>query len=512
MQISTPDSPSTSSARAIRPVEVVGHHLAEAARYRSELGLRDETTRELTARAADRLAIAGRRALGRGDDRDAARLLQRACELSSGDDAAALQVRAELGRALAGAGELERARSIFADVRDAAARRGERVLELRGELGVLSVRAQTEASFLMTELVAAAERAVPVFEAEEDEWGLARSWFLIHWARFRTGRHESSIEAAERVVEYAQRAGDSRESYRALGAIAMASLWGPMPVAEAFERCDELVERAAGARLVEAFTLRVRGGLCSMTGAFDEGREHCRRSVEIYEELGHPISAVGVTSELQRIERQAGRLDVAERELRRAYERLTDLGDAAYVAWIVAELAVVLAEQGKSSEAIELARLVREQMQKDHAFGQIAARLAEAVALLSLERRDEAHAVALQARALVEQTDGLDLHGNVLMVLAERGPECCRLVRQPGDRAFERKGDTISAARARPSPTRADSAAVAVQWRRARGALGRRRQPPQAAGAALRARPVREGRARRDRARSRPRTPPSTRF
>ena len=57
------------------PVEVVGHHLAEAARYRSELGLRDETTRELTMRAADRLAIAGRRALGRGDDRDAARLL-----------------------------------------------------------------------------------------------------------------------------------------------------------------------------------------------------------------------------------------------------------------------------------------------------------------------------------------------------------------------------------------------------------------------------------------------------
>lgn len=186
-----------------------------------------------------------------------------------------------------------------------------------------------------------------------------------------------------------------------------------------------------------------------MTGAFDEGREHCRRSVEIYEELGHPISAVGVTSELQRIERQAGRFDVAERELRRAYERLTALGDAAYVAWIVAELAVVLAEQGQSSEAIELARLVRQQMQKDHAFGQIAARLAEAVALLSLERRDEAHAVALQARALVEQTDGLDLHGNVLMVLADADPSAADRYVTRAIELYERKGDSISVARAR---------------------------------------------------------------
>ena len=72
------------------------------------------------------------------------------------------------------------------------ARCGLRSLELRAELGVLSADAQTRMSFLMADLQAAAERAIPVFEGERDERGLARSWFLVHWALFEpdatTGR------------------------------------------------------------------------------------------------------------------------------------------------------------------------------------------------------------------------------------------------------------------------------------------------------------------------------------
>jgi tetratricopeptide (TPR) repeat protein len=417
----------------------------------------DETTRELSSRAADRLAVGGRRALDLGDDRAAATLFDHACELVP-LDGAALPLYIELGRAFAGAGRLEQAAGVFADVRQAAAAEHARALELRAELGLLSVRAQTDRSLRMAELVAAAERALPVFEAERDERGLARAWFLLHWARFRTGRYAGSIEAAEKVVEHSVNAGDRREQLRGLGQIAMASLWGPTPREEGLRRCDELIERADGARLVEAFVDRVRGGFYSMTGDFERGRELFRRSVATYEELGHPISAVGVTSEIQRLERQAGRLDVAERELRAAYARLHELGDFGYVSWIAAALARVLAEQGKYAEAVELARLTREELQPDVAYAQVLAALAEAMALAADARAEDAEARALDALALVERTDILDLHGDVLLLLADLDHAAGRMDAAEARRAqalalYERKGDAVSAARVRASST-----------------------------------------------------------
>jgi class 3 adenylate cyclase/tetratricopeptide (TPR) repeat protein len=440
------------------PVEIVGHHLAKASRYRLELGQRDEVTQELATRAADLLATGGRRALDLGDDRAAATLFDHACELVSVEDVSALPLYIELGRALAGAGELAQAGAVFSDVRAAAGSAGEQALELRAELGLLSLRAQTDPELRMAELLAAAERALPVFETEGDERGVARAWFLVHWARFRTGRYAESIDAAEKVVGHSAKAGDRREQLRGLGQIAMGTLWGPTHVDDGLRRCDELVERAGGARLVEAFADRVRGGLCSMNGDFERGRELFARAVKIYEELGHPISAVGVVSELQRLERQAGRLDVAESELRSAYARLQELGDFGYVSWMAAALARVLSEQGKHAEAVELARVCREELQADVAYAQVVARLVEAAALAAESHIPDAEARALEALALVEETDMLDLHGDVLVALAEldrsagRSDAAITRVAQAIE-LYERKGDAVSAARVRPRST-----------------------------------------------------------
>jgi hypothetical protein len=54
-------------ARVREYEEIVGYHLAQAWRCLAGLGLIDQRGRELGARAAGRLATAGRRALGRGD-------------------------------------------------------------------------------------------------------------------------------------------------------------------------------------------------------------------------------------------------------------------------------------------------------------------------------------------------------------------------------------------------------------------------------------------------------------
>ncbi|HSK35397.1 MAG TPA: AAA family ATPase, partial [Actinomycetota bacterium] len=64
-------------ARVREYEEIVGYHLEQAWRFLAELGPIDRRGRELGARAAGRLAAAGRRALGRGDTPAATALLDR---------------------------------------------------------------------------------------------------------------------------------------------------------------------------------------------------------------------------------------------------------------------------------------------------------------------------------------------------------------------------------------------------------------------------------------------------
>jgi tetratricopeptide (TPR) repeat protein len=370
------------------------------------------------------------------------------------EDPSGRALRLELGRALAGSGRLEQARATLTEVIAAAQAESARAVELRAQLALLNLRAQTDSRASMVELEATAERALPELERLEDERGLASAWWLVHWARFRIGRYGDSLAAAELTVEHARRAGDRREELRALGAIAMATCHGPTPVADGLRRCEELVDRADGASLVEAFAARVRGFFLAMTGEFERGREECRRSVEIYEELGNRVSALGVVCELEVVERMSGRLDVAEEELRSTDARLREIGDVGYLSWVVPQLARILALRGKGDEAIELARRSRAEMQPDHAFGQVTARLAEAIALTAAGELEAAEEVALESLELVERTDALDVHADVLLALADldraKGRTEPALVRLgQAIELCEQKGDVVSAARAR---------------------------------------------------------------
>jgi tetratricopeptide (TPR) repeat protein len=433
-------------------VEVLGHHLAEAVRYRRELGEDDDRTAAIARRAAQYLTTGGRRALSAGDDQAAAGLLDHAAALVAIEDRLGREVRGDLGRAFTGTGQLERARATFANVHEAARARGERALALRAELGLANFRVQTDPTMSNEEVAAIAKGAIPVFEAEGDEYGLACSWFLLHWTEFREGRYGDSIEIAEKAIEHSARAGDMREQLRSLGAIAMAHLWGPTPVARAEKELDQLIERSGRSRLMEAFAHRVRGGLCSLTGEFERGREHCHEAIDVYRELGHRVSAIGVVVELQRVERKAGRLDLAEEGLRVAYDAAEELGDLGYVSWITASLARVLAEREKFDEALRL--VDREDLNTHFAYTRVITEFVRALALAADEKRERAETHALKALALVEQTDILDLHGDVLLLVAEFDDKAGRrdaAAERVGAaiELYERKGDVVSAARAR---------------------------------------------------------------
>jgi tetratricopeptide (TPR) repeat protein len=101
------------AGRASEFEEIIGHHLEQAYRYRTELGPAGELDVALGRRAASRLAGAGRRALARGDMPAAVKLLERAVSLVPEKDPQHADLLLKLGIALAETGELDRADALL---------------------------------------------------------------------------------------------------------------------------------------------------------------------------------------------------------------------------------------------------------------------------------------------------------------------------------------------------------------------------------------------------------------
>ena len=93
---------------------IVGYHLEQAYRYRRELGKLDEVGWELGRRAAHYLAIANRKALGRGDMSAGASVLGRAADLLSGESDR-VDLLSDLDFALTEVGDLSQAEAILDD-------------------------------------------------------------------------------------------------------------------------------------------------------------------------------------------------------------------------------------------------------------------------------------------------------------------------------------------------------------------------------------------------------------
>src|SRR5439155_20134787 len=86
--------------REIEFEEILGYHLEQAYRYRTELGVIDAEARDVGERAAEKLSNAGRRALARADLPAAVSLLRRASSMLDQSDARRLELLVDLGEAL----------------------------------------------------------------------------------------------------------------------------------------------------------------------------------------------------------------------------------------------------------------------------------------------------------------------------------------------------------------------------------------------------------------------------
>lgn len=436
--------------------EIIGHHLEQAHRHRTELAPAGEAEAALAGRAADPLLRAGRRALDRADLHAARALLERVAALLPADDQRRLQSAPDLGLVLTEAGELTRAEELLSALLDGSAADGSTLLAARIERVGLRLRSDPRDGWNRDlELV---EATLPTLDAQDARTHriLARGWFLVGLVRgLWAGRVARGEEALERARVHARAAGDRRQEAEIVGRLGFAAWSGPLPVPAAVGRCAGLLDEAPDDLLLEACCRRWIGCLVARHGRFEEARELVDAAASAYAELGARLDAAATSAFGHAdVEWLAGDLEAAERALRDGYEALGALGELGHRASVAALLARVLQARGRAEEAESLARLVEDTASEHDLWSQVLHRLTRARLAASTGRHEEAEGLARAAVAVVEETDLLDLHGDALLELAEvlrlAGREAD--VRAPAERAlalYELKENSVAAGRAR---------------------------------------------------------------
>ena len=434
--------------------EILGYHLEQAHGYLSELGPLDDHGRELGMRAAERLASPGRRAFARGDMPAAANLLRRAAALLPAHDRRRLELLPSLGEALGEIGEFAWAEVFLDEAVQGSGATGEPTLLARAELVRLLVGSHSKDGWSQDEVVRRAEVSIPVFEAAGDDAGLAQAYRLLAWAHGTACRYDAAAAAAERAVEHARLAGDERQRTHAASQYAVAAVEGPKPVLEAIERCEEIVEQVTDDRRSCGTVMGHLGCLEAMRGRFDRARELCSTGRLLLQDTGLNVVAASRSQDSCIVEMLAGDPAAAERDLRRDFDALTEMGEAYLLSTIAGELARAVYVQGRIGEAEELSRIAEQFSAADDVTSQALWRSVRAKALALRGDPDSALGLAEEAVALLRVTDALVRQADALVDEAEvlgllgRGAEARERL-QEAIRLFERKGNFVAAEQAR---------------------------------------------------------------
>ena len=332
---------------------VVGYHLEQAFRYRRELGATGSDVDRLGARAADRLAVAGRRALGRGDMAAAVSLLERATDLLAPESLERAQLLPDLSEASMETGALARADELLTeairvadDAQDAGLRGHATIVRL---LLMESTDPKGRSEVALREI----ERVIPAFEELGDELGLARAYRLkadVHWTR---ATYSAAEDAIEHAIEHARLAGAGYEEAENLGLYVGAGVYGPTPVHEVVARCERILGETKGNRLVEAQALRSLAAMRAMEGRFEEARTSVARAAAIMQDLGWSLRAAFTSETAGFVERLAGDPAACERELRGGFALIEKLGEQGFLSTVAALLAHVILDQDRTGEAEE---------------------------------------------------------------------------------------------------------------------------------------------------------------
>jgi class 3 adenylate cyclase/tetratricopeptide (TPR) repeat protein len=394
--------------------EVLGYHFEQAARYRLELGPRDDRAAVLGAKGAERLGSAGERALARGDLPAAASLLRRAVDLRAPDDPTRPKLLCDLGVALSELGEFQQAGVVLAEAKAAADELQERGLASLAAVRMAWLRSLEAVDPIETTHATAAELSAELDELG-DEAGVAEASFLLGVLELWRGRHTEGMAALERANSLARAAKHHRVASRSATWLLLASVWGALPVSDALRLCDRVLAESGENPYVDAFGSVVRGSLHGMAGRWEESRTQAEAGWARLDDLGQRVTAAASRMAFTQALLVAGRAEETERDMRLAYEVLEPLGEKGYLSTVAAMLALALCQQGRYDEAEQYARTADELGPPDDLTTQTMRRAALGEVLANRGELERAERLATEALELLQGTDFVSDRVIVLM-------------------------------------------------------------------------------------------------
>jgi tetratricopeptide (TPR) repeat protein len=441
---------SAAAERIAEYEEILGYHLEQAYRYRTELGTADERTRVLARRAGDHLYRCGVRADERDDFKAARAFLERSLELLDGS---------ELVRAMVLLAEILDEDFSFQEALDTATRAvalanemGDRRLALRAELVRSSATGQVDPTYTLGRARAEVEAALEELKTVGDEEDRDRALILLARFSFYEGRTDEAVEIATGLME--RPSLTRRQRQEIAGEINTAAYFGALPLDEAFVAMERAADIVGDSLSGEARNLRTMAGLLGMAGRFDEAQGSADRSAQRFAELGTPMRHISGIQMVAETERLAGRLEEAERLFRQAHEAFDESGETGFNSTVTGLLACTLCDLGRFDEAEEFSEKSRTLAAEDDFASQAAWRMARARVCAdrgefeeALSLSDEAVAINAQTDYIVWQGDGHEVRGQVLLA-AGRG-EDARAAFEEALARYEQKGTIPAAARIR---------------------------------------------------------------
>jgi class 3 adenylate cyclase/tetratricopeptide (TPR) repeat protein len=397
--------------------EILGYHLEQAYRYRTEVGGLDDDARVLAARAGLHLGAAGRRANDRGDVYAGANLLGRAVVLLPADSLERLELMLPFGYALhESGGDLDH-KGFYRDLYEQAAGLGERRLAAHARSLLTGSEILSDPFLDLDEARAVDLEAIETFTELGDEAGLAQSMRRLGLICRAKGRQAEATDWLERALVHANACGDLATRRMITQSLAMTLCGGPMPVDEATARCEELREANHDDRVLDAVIMRCLAALFAMAGRFDEARDYDRRSSQVLDQANMytptRVSQVFAASTRELLGDRAG----AERELKAKWHFMRDVGGGLPRGMGTAcILANFYCDEGRWDDAEQCLDVYRgsREMDADATTLAVEARLAA-----HHGEPEEGVKLARRAVELAETSDGLEMRARVWLALAE---------------------------------------------------------------------------------------------
>jgi class 3 adenylate cyclase/tetratricopeptide (TPR) repeat protein len=435
-------------AELIELDEILGYHLEQAWRYRTELGAASDP--ELMSAARGRLEAAAHRALLRDDSAAALNLLERAL---------ALVPEREINLVL----EIDRLNTIFFSGQvqlayDAAGELVRRAAACRDRIAERTASIEHARFAIFAEPEGAADRLERLIDQvlpELEEAGDPLPLYVAHYGRGSAahmhGRMDDGREAMDQASALAQRLDLPHLQAWVQPYLVATRFHGTTPLEEVLAWSDEQVAAGLGTPV-----LQIDGALAlAMLGRFDEARARSKALQDELAERGESVSLALLLSMLgPETERLAGDPTAAVELSKRGCQMFEEAGERSWLSSALGIQGQALYELGELDAAFEAAARGLELGASDDAYTQILSRAVEAKVLARRGNLEEAEQLAREACKIADATDMPVPRGGayedlgLVLYLAGKTVEAEQAVEQAVE-IFDAKGAVALSERAR---------------------------------------------------------------